>query len=84
MPTAWRVHALEARLRAEGLDAPVSDCDVYSLPAEECTRLVDVLIAEQTSFPMVLVDGTVVCHAGVDLDTVVQAVRGGGDHAGCC
>ena len=84
MPTAWRVHALEARLRAEGLDALVADRDVYALPAAERTRVVDVLVARQTSFPMVMVDGVVVCHAGVDLDTVVQAVRGGGDHAGCC
>ncbi|MCK8114861.1 hypothetical protein [Anaerosoma tenue] len=84
MPTAWRVHALEAALAAQGLPGRVTDCDVYALPAAERTRVVDLLIAEQTSFPMVMVDSEVVCHAGVDLDAVVQAVLGGGDHAGCC
>lgn len=76
MPTAWRVHVIEAALKAEGLDLAVSDCDVYALPATERTRVVDVLIAEQTSFPMVLVGGAVVCHAGLDLDTIVHAARG--------
>jgi len=53
MPTAWRVHVIEATLQAAGLDVAVSDCDVYALPPVERTRVVDVLIAEQTSFPMV-------------------------------
>lgn len=75
MPTAWRVHVIEARLEAEDLDIAVSDCDVYALPARERTRVADVLIAEKTSFPMVLVDGDVVCHAGLDLDAIVRAVR---------
>ncbi|MHB8050687.1 MAG: hypothetical protein ACYDHQ_05655 [Coriobacteriia bacterium] len=76
MPTAWRVHVIEAALKAEDLDVAVSDCDVYALPAIERTRVVDVLIAEKTSFPMVLADGAVVCHAGLDLDAIVRAARG--------
>lgn len=84
MPTAWRVHVIEAALRAEGLDVRVSDCDVYSLPAPQRTRVVDALVAEQTSFPMVLVGHEVVCHAGLDLDAIVRAVREGYDDDGCC
>lgn len=76
MPTAWRVHVIEAALSAEGLDMSVSDCDVYTLPATERTRVVDVLVAEQTSFPMVLVGGAVVCHAGLDLAAIVRAAVG--------
>lgn len=77
MPTAWRVHVIEAALRAEGLDMPVSDCDVYSLPAPERQRVVDVLVAEHTSFPMVLVGDAVVCHAELDLDAIVRTAREG-------
>lgn len=76
MPTAWRVHVIEATLTAHGLDVPVSDCDVYALSADDRTRVVDVLLVEKTSFPMVLVGGVVVCHAGLDLDAIVLAVRG--------
>jgi disulfide oxidoreductase YuzD len=84
MPTAWRVHAIESALAAEGLPGQVSDCDVYALPAGERTHVVDVLIAERTSFPMVLVDDEVVCHAGVELEAVVSAVRERSDGASCC
>lgn len=84
MPTAWRVHAIEAALAAEGLPGQVSDRDVYSLPAAERTRVVDLLIAEQTSFPMVMVDGEIVCHAGVELEAIVRAIRERSRSAGCC
>ena len=76
MPTAWRVHVIKAALKAEGLDMLVSYCDVYTLSAADRTRVVDVLIAEQTSFPMVLVGDAVVCHAGLDLDAIVHAACG--------
>ncbi|MDY0341074.1 MAG: hypothetical protein RBS17_07665 [Coriobacteriia bacterium] len=84
MPTAWRVHVIEAALRAEGIDLPVSDCDVSVLPAPERRRVVDVLIAEQASFPMVMVGDDVVCHAELDLDAIVRAAREGSPDDGCC
>lgn len=85
MPSTWRAHVIEAALVAEGFRLPVVDCDVYSLPGGERKAVVDVLIAEQASFPMVLVHGRVVCHGGVDLEAIVRAVREGtGDACGCC
>ncbi len=85
MPSAWRVHVIEATLRDGGFRLPVSECDVYSLPAKERTAVVDALIAEHTSFPMVMVRGRVVCHGGIDLDAVMRSVREGEDDAcGCC
>ncbi len=84
MPDAWRVHVIEERLRAEGLRVPVRECDVYSLPPADRTRAVDVLIAERTSFPMVIVGERVVCHADLDLDAIVRAVREGFADASCC
>ncbi|MEA5076146.1 MAG: hypothetical protein VB139_07345 [Coriobacteriia bacterium] len=85
MPSTWRVHVIEAALVAEGFRMPVADCDVYSLPAAARTAVVDILIAERASFPMVMVYGRVVCHGGVDLDAVIRAVReGASDACGCC
>ncbi|MBN2840693.1 MAG: hypothetical protein JXP37_07050 [Coriobacteriia bacterium] len=75
MPATWRVHVIETALKSEGFRLPVSDCDVYSLPTAERTTVVDTLIAERTSFPMVLVGDVVVCHAELDLDAIVRAVR---------
>lgn len=85
MPSTWRVHVIEAALRDGGFRLSVSECDVYSLPAAERTAVVDVLIAEHASFPMVLVRGRIACHGGIDLDAVLRAVReGDGDACGCC
>ena len=85
MPSAWRVHVIEAALKAAGFRLAVSECDVYSLPAAERTTVVDALIAQRTSFPMVLVHGRVACHAGVDLESVLRAFREGAtDGCGCC
>lgn len=76
---------MEAALAAEGFRLPVADRDVYSLPGDERTAVVDVLIAEHASFPMVLVHGRVVCHGGVDLAAIIRAAREGtGDACGCC
>ncbi len=84
MPSTWRVHVIEERLSLEGIPAQVSECDVYALPKDERTTVVSTLIAERTSFPMVLVNGAVVSHNGVDLDAVVRAAREQLLEGDCC
>ena len=84
MPSAWSLHVIEERLRTDGIRAGVAECDVYSLPADQRTTVIDVLIAEQTSFPMVLVGGRVVSHNGIDLDSIVRAAREAAADDNCC
>jgi predicted thioredoxin/glutaredoxin len=84
MPSTWRVHVLARRLRDEGIQATVDEEDVYSLDSERRTAVVTALIAERTNFPMVVVDGVVVCHDGVDADAVVRALQGVRPDGGCC
>jgi disulfide oxidoreductase YuzD len=75
MPSAWRVHVLEQRLREAGFNIGVSECDVYALEPADRTRVVDLIVAERAAFPMVLLDGAVVCHGGVDVDAVLRAIQ---------
>lgn len=84
MPSTWRVHVITRRLRDEGIQAAVDEQDVYSLDPERRTTVVTTLIAEQTNFPMVIVDGVIACHGGVDADAVVRALRKGSADGGCC
>lgn len=75
MPSTWRVRVIDERLLREGIRARLEECDIYSLRAELRKAVTDAIVAENASFPMVLVDGDVVSHGGVDLDAVVAAVR---------
>lgn len=82
MPSAWRVHVLEQRIREAGFTVTVGECDVYALEPGDRTRVVDLIVAEQAEFPMVLVGDTIACHGTVDVDAVLRAIRG--DSSGCC
>lgn len=75
MPSAWRVHALSERLRAEGIAAAVRECDLYALVDAERHAVLDVMIAEHADPPMVVVGGTVACFGGIDADAVVQVAK---------
>lgn len=84
MPGAWRVHVIEERLRGEGVVAEVKELDIHALPAELRNRVTDVLAAERAEFPMVIVNGRVACHGGIDLEAVVRASREVLDDGSCC
>lgn len=83
MPSAWRVHVLGERLRAAGFRAEVGECDIYSLSAGLRKPVTDAIVADHACFPMVLVGDVVACHSGVDIDTVLRAVREA-DPGECC
>lgn len=76
MPPAWRVHVIRARLAAEGIDAAVIECDVYSLVGAERQAVLDAMVREGADLPMVLVDGVVVTAGELDLGAIVRAARG--------
>lgn len=75
MPGAWRVRVMGERLRAEGIEAVVVECDVFSLEGAERQTVFDAMIDRMADAPMVLVDGVVICSDGVDLDAMVAAAR---------
>jgi disulfide oxidoreductase YuzD len=75
MPSTWRAHVIGERLRQDGLRADLDESDVYALPDDLRKAVVDTIVAEQASFPMVLVNGVVVSHGELDLDAVVRAAR---------
>lgn len=75
MPSAWRVHVISERLRAEGIAAAVRECDLYALVDAERHAVLDVMIAERADPPMVVVGGTVACTGGLDLEAVVRVAR---------
>lgn len=83
MPSAWRVRVIDERLRREGIRARLEECDIYSLAPELRHVVLDAVVAVQAGFPMVLVDGEVVSHDGVDLDAVLGAVKEEAAR-GCC
>lgn len=84
MPGAWRAHVIEARLRSAGVRAEVEELDIYALPAELRNRVTDVLVAERAEFPVVIVNGTVACHSGIDTDAVLRAAKEVPSGGSCC
>ncbi|MBN1192166.1 MAG: hypothetical protein JXA36_00525 [Coriobacteriia bacterium] len=84
MPSAWRVRVVEKRLESVGIRALVSERDVYALDSADRAAVLDVLVGAEASFPMVLVNGAVVCHGGVDLDAVARSLQQGPASAGRC
>lgn len=75
MPATWRVRVIDEALRKAGFRASLSECDVYGLTGDDRKAATDAIIAEQASFPMVIVNGRVVCHGELDIDAVVRAVQ---------
>lgn len=76
MPETWRARVLHERLTAYGIAAEVRVSDIYTLEGAERHAALDAVVAEHAGFPMVIVDGCVACHGGIDVDAVMEAVRG--------
>lgn len=77
MPVEWVLHVLEARLEREfGAGCEVHSVDLHGLTPDESTAALDALVAEQGSFPIVLVNGVAACVGAVDVDAVVAAAGG--------
>lgn len=84
MPSAWRVQVIGESLRRSGLHAELEEYDVYALPPELRHRVLDVIVAQGAEFPMVLVNGEVACHSGIDLTAVARAAREAMNDDTCC
>lgn len=84
MPAAWRVHVIEERLRECGLDAEVRERDIYSAPPAEREEILAAVVKEKAAFPMVLVNGRIACHSGIDLDRIEGAAREVPRGVSCC
>lgn len=84
MPSAWRAHVIAERLRQEGLRAAVDEFDIYRLPPEMRHLVLDVMVAEHASFPLVIVNQKVASHSGVDLEAVLRAAREAAAEDCCC
>ena len=78
MPGTWRAHVIAERLKEAGLAATVFESDVFVLEGDERRAVLDAVVAEHADFPMVLVDGVVACHGGIDLDKVMSVAEGRG------
>ena len=75
MPTEWLVGMLREGLAGAGLDAgEITADDLWGLPGHLSTPVVDEMVAGH-DFPMVIVGDRVVCVGGVDVDSVVEALR---------
>lgn len=75
MPGTWRAHVIEERLRNEGLDAAVTERDIYSLAGEERHAVLDAMTVQHADLPMVVVNGVVACFGDLDLNAVVRVAR---------
>jgi hypothetical protein len=84
MPSTWRVHVINERLRDEGIRAFVTERDLYSLTGVERHAVLDAMIADHAEPPMVIAGGVVACSGGVDLDAVVRASREVLADGDCC
>ena len=81
MPVEWLVRTVEDGLAKAGVDsAEVVASDLWELPAEMSTPIVDEMLAGH-GFPMVLAGERVVCFDGIDLDAIVRGLspRPGGN-----
>lgn len=76
MPLEHRLLALDDRLRREvGESFSIDRVDLYGLaPLEQHTAIRAVMTA-CGDFPVVFVDGEVVCVGDIDADAIVTAVR---------
>lgn len=75
MPVAWRLHVLEEKLaRDVGSGFVIESVDLYGLEMDEQHTAIDAVIKTCGDFPVVLVDGEVVCVGDVDADAIVAAV----------
>ncbi|MBN2848024.1 MAG: hypothetical protein JXP72_06195 [Coriobacteriia bacterium] len=75
MPGTWRAHVIAERLKAAGIPATVMESDVFVLEGDERRAILDAVVAEHADFPMVLVDGIVACHGGIDVDAVMSVAE---------
>lgn len=73
MPSTWRVQVIGEALGRAGVRAELDEYDVYALPPELRHRVLDSIVKQQAEFPMVLVNGEVACHSGIDLTAVLRA-----------
>lgn len=77
MPADVLVRTLEAGMIEAGItSAEVVAGDLWELPPERSKPVVDSML-EGHGFPMVLANERVVCVDGVDVQTVVSALRDG-------
>lgn len=75
MPWEWRLHVLEERARQRfGESVAVVVEDVYSMARDDAGSLMSEVYSLGREFPVVHVDGTPVCHGGIDLDAVLAAL----------
>lgn len=84
MPSTWRVHVIEERLRSEGIRASVVECDLYSLTDAVRHAVLDTMIAEHAEPPMVVVGDVVACYGDLDLGAVLRVAREAMTDGNCC
>jgi DNA-directed RNA polymerase subunit H (RpoH/RPB5) len=83
MPSAWRVNAVDERLRREGLNASVTERDLYSLVDAERHAVLGAMVVRQAELPMVVVNDVVACFGDIDLDVIVRVSREVTKGGGC-